>query len=140
MGRGRGADAKIWCVTRSPDEELSAARIRAARVVGDLRAELAAIGESTEAGPDDEHDAEGSTVGYERARVSALLHVAEATLARLDDALERRGAGSYGSCNDCGRAIPVERLLALPGVARCADCASDAAVRLSARPTLRRPP
>lgn len=104
-------------------DELAEARGDAARVVEDLRAELTAIGESTQAGPDDEHDAEGSTVGYERARVAALLRAAEATLDRLDDALERRREGRYGRCVACGKAIVAERLRALPGIDRCTDCA-----------------
>lgn len=138
-GRPREADAKIWHVTGPPDDELRAARVGTASVVEDLRAELAAIGESTAASPDDEHDAEGSTVAYERARVRALLQSAEAALARIDAALERREAGRYGSCTDCGAAIPAERQLALPGVSRCAGCAARA-VRRPWRPrTSRRP-
>ncbi len=119
------------------DEELAAARVDAARVVEDLEQELAAIGESTDAGPDDEHDAEGSTVGFERARVTALLSVARAALARLDAALVRVREGSYGRCSACGGEIPFERLQALPGVAVCARCA---ALRSAPRPAPHRSP
>lgn len=119
----------------APDDELASARDAAARVVDDLRGELAAIGESTDARPDDEHDAEGSTVGYERARVAALLRAAERVLAQLDDAIRRRRDGHYGRCAACGEEIAAERLLALPGVDRCTDCA-----RLPpSHPALRRP-
>jgi DnaK suppressor protein len=114
----------ISCVTNGPGGELEAARDAAKQVVEDLRCELAAIGESTEASPDDEHDAEGSTVGYERARVGALLDSAEARLARIEAAIVRRGEGGYGRCAVCGRAIPAERLAVLPGVDRCAGCAA----------------
>jgi DnaK suppressor protein len=107
-----------------PRDDLATARAGAARVVDDLRAELAAIEESTAQSPDDEHDAEGSTVGYERARVGALLRAVQAVLDRLDDALVREREGRYGSCATCGKEIPAERLLALPGVQRCAACAT----------------
>lgn len=110
----------------TPGDELDTARANASRVVDDLRAELDAIGESTSAGPDDEHDAEGSTVGYERARVSALLSAAEAALGRLDEAVDRRRAGAYGRCAECNEQIAPERLGALPGATRCTRCAARA--------------
>lgn len=108
-------------------ERLERARRDAGSLVEDLRAELIAIGESTETNPDDEHDAEGSTVGYERARVRGLLERAERSLADVDAALARIRAGTYGTCTDCGHAIPPERLAALPTTARCAACAACAA-------------
>lgn len=116
--------AMISRVTTGPEGELEAARDAADRVVEDLRCELAAIGESTEASPDDEHDAEGSTVGYERARVAALLSAAEASLARIEAAIVRRREDDYGRCAVCGRTIPPERLAVLPWVDRCAGCAA----------------
>lgn len=122
-------------MTSSSDDEIASARADAVRVAEDLRRELAAIGESTEAGPDDEHDAEGPTVGYERARVTALLQAVENEIARFDDAIERRREGRYGRCADCDGKIAPERLFALPGVDRCADCARAP----TPHPALRRP-
>jgi DnaK suppressor protein len=121
-------------VTLGGRDGLARARAEAGRVVEDLRSELAAIAESTEAGPDDEHDAEGSTVGFERARVTALLRAAEASLARLDGALERRRLGRYGRCERCGEAIAPERLLAVPGTACCGACARLPGTEASLRP------
>lgn len=40
----------------------------------------------------------------------------------LDTALRRIGDGSYGLCADCGAEIPLERLRAEPGAARCVGC------------------
>lgn len=101
--------------------ELSAAQ----RLVQDLRAELAGILVEQEAHPpDDEHDVEGSSVGYERARVAALLGDAERRLAELEAVGERVAAGAYGSCDGCGGPIGVERLAALPATRRCITCAS----------------
>lgn len=43
-------------------------------------------------------------------------------LRRIDSALERVSAGTYGICIDCGEAIPKERLLAEPTALRCVRC------------------
>jgi len=102
---------------------LEAERQRAEARITDLNQELAAIAETTAEVPDDEHDAEGSTVGYERARVQALLAQAERTLADVVAASERLAGGTYGRCERCGREIPGERLAALPGTRICVDCA-----------------
>ncbi len=44
-------------------------------------------------------------------------------LRSIDKALARIGEGVYGTCDDCGRDIPSERLKALPFSTRCAACA-----------------
>ncbi len=112
-----------------PADPLETARAKAARIVEDLRRDLAAIGESTSSTPDDEHDAEGSTIGYERARVAALLARGEEALRRLDVALDRRRTGEYGRCADCGKTIAPERLVAVPEATRCLHCARREATR-----------
>lgn len=38
---------------------------------------------------------------------------------QIDGALSRMDEGSYGVCVDCGQAIPVDRLQALPFTLRC---------------------
>ncbi len=110
---------------------LAAERERLAAVIGDLRDELAAIAESTAAGPDDEHDAEGSTLAYERARVQALLAHAERA-ARQIEAAAASGPGTAGGddvwpcCARCGQPIAEERLVALPATRICVACAGTA--------------
>ena len=104
---------------------LAADRRAAVARVADLERELAAIAESTAAGPDDEHDAEGSTVGYERARVGSLLAEARRHLSAVDDAMARVASGRFGRCERCGGAIGSERLRALPAATRCVRCASE---------------
>jgi DnaK suppressor protein len=101
---------------------LEAERERLAAVIGDLRDELAAIAESTAAGPDDEHDAEGSTVAYERARVQALLAHAERSAAHIEAAAANMEGGT--TCRHCGQPIAEERLIALPATATCVSCAA----------------
>ena len=40
----------------------------------------------------------------------------------LEAALRRIADGFYGLCTDCGADIPLERLRAEPGAARCVNC------------------
>jgi DnaK suppressor protein len=47
-----------------------------------------------------------------------------ATVADIDQALERLDAGTYGRCAVCGNAIPAERLAAVPWAARCVPCSA----------------
>jgi RNA polymerase-binding transcription factor DksA len=109
-----------------------------ARQVAELSEELGAIFESVSTNPpDDEHDAEGSTVGFERARVSALLDHARSRLSELDAALEQPDAGGLRACEECGLAIPPERLAALPETRRCAACSAQSGQRGPLRPPRR---
>jgi DnaK suppressor protein len=52
----------------------------------------------------------------------ALLQMRGETLARIDAALRRLEAGTYGICGDCQQPIASERLRALPFAARCRPC------------------
>lgn len=45
-------------------------------------------------------------------------------VAELQDALQRLEAGTYGVCVGCGKAIPFERMEALPEADRCVSCVS----------------
>jgi RNA polymerase-binding transcription factor DksA len=44
------------------------------------------------------------------------------TVDAAEAALQRIADGSYGTCRDCGDAIPQARLLAIPAALRCATC------------------
>ncbi len=52
----------------------------------------------------------------------ALLQMRGETLARIDAALRRLEAGTYGVCGDCEQPIASERLRALPFASRCRPC------------------
>ena len=106
-----------------PTTDLAEAARQARRLVADLEAEAAAIAESTAEGPDDEHDVEGSSIGFERLRVAALLGMAEASLRATEEALARQRAGQYGRCLSCHEPIGRDRLDALPTAELCIDCA-----------------
>ena len=114
-------------VATTAAEALANARAVAERLVADLRAELDGIVAAQEADPpDDEHDVEGSSVGFERARVTALLTTAESNLLELRAADERLAAGDYGRCQVCGQAIGDDRLVAMPTTRRCVTCSAPA--------------
>lgn len=88
-----------------------------------LRRSFDDIVDSTELANDDEHDPDGATIAFERAKVTALLRAAEANLAELAAATDRLAAGTYGTCEGCGGAIGDERLHALPTTRSCVRCA-----------------
>ena len=54
-------------------------------------------------------------------RRSADLQV---TIAEIDAALARIDAGTYGTCVQCGAAIPEERLELRPFAGRCVTCST----------------
>jgi len=45
---------------------------------------------------------------------------------QIDAALERLANGTYGICEDCGRAIPMARLTVLPFATQCVRCKEQA--------------
>jgi DnaK suppressor protein len=51
-----------------------------------------------------------------------LLQAKSETLSRIDQALARLDAGTYGSCLECDREISERRLRALPFAIRCQAC------------------
>jgi DnaK suppressor protein len=107
-----------------PDAFLAAELAGARATVADLQRELAGIAESTREVPDDEHDPEGSTIAYERARISALLIRAQQNVSDLLAARERVKNGTYRRCERCDAELPAERLAALPATRTCVACAS----------------
>ena len=78
---------------------------------------------SLDTNADDEHDPEGATIAFEREQVGSLVRQVEEHLRDIDAAVERVGAGTYGVCTVCGRAIPEERLDARPTATKCVGCA-----------------
>jgi DnaK suppressor protein len=106
---------------------LNAERRTAQAHIDALAAEFDDIVAATADGnSDDEHDPEGSTLAFERARVSALLNQQREYLAELERAGNRVADGTYGVCMRCGMAIPPERLAALPAARTCVQCRQPA--------------
>lgn len=46
-------------------------------------------------------------------------------LKKIDFALQRLDAGTYEQCANCGKPIPLERLLAKPSVSLCLACQEE---------------
>jgi DnaK suppressor protein len=67
-------------------------------------------------------DLEQSDAGIQGGIDAALLQMRAETLNRIDEALLRLDAGSYGSCFDCDAQISERRLRALPFAVRCQAC------------------
>lgn len=82
------------------------------------------VAASRDSNADDEHDPEGSTIAFERSQLGALAEQAQTALTEIDAALARVAAGTYATCESCGRPISDERLQARPVVRTCIDCAS----------------
>lgn len=82
------------------------------------------VAASRDSNADDEHDPEGSTIAFERSQVGALAEQASKHLAEIDAALARLEAGTYKTCERCGRSISDERLQARPVARTCITCAS----------------
>lgn len=70
--------------------------------------------------PQDPADAGANLSESERSE--AVLAVARKQRSAVLDALHRIDMGTYGTCLDCGGAVPEGRLEAKPEAARCVAC------------------
>jgi YteA family regulatory protein len=73
----------------------------------------------------DNHLADTATETYDRELDYTLEENSERLLAEIDAALVRIENGTYGTCTNCGKQIPEERLEALPWTTLCIDCQRD---------------
>ena len=69
----------------------------------------------------DNHLADTATDTYDRELEDGIEEDAERLIARIDAALGRIEAGTYGTCDVCGRPIGKERLEAMPYAELCID-------------------
>ncbi|MFF2482907.1 TraR/DksA C4-type zinc finger protein [Paenibacillus sp. NPDC058071] len=74
-----------------------------------------------ELSPIDNHPGDLGTEMFERGKDIALVEQQELHLARIDSALKAMDDGTYGTCIACGKAIPRERLEALPDTLYCLE-------------------
>ena len=70
----------------------------------------------------DEESADAGTFTFERERDLSLGNNIRDLLDKVDAAMKRIDAGTYGTCERCGRAIDKARLRALPYSVLCIDC------------------
>ncbi|MFO7298935.1 MAG: TraR/DksA C4-type zinc finger protein [Actinomycetes bacterium] len=83
----------------------------------------------TEASSDrspDPGNPEASSVKLEYAKELSIEQNSVDLLGKVRHALMRIEAGTYGTCESCGKPIPVERLDALPYATFCVECAARA--------------
>lgn len=62
---------------------------------------------------------DGTTEAVERISTTLTARSIASSLAEVERALEKVDAGTFGVCDVCGDAIPVERLEARPFTSRC---------------------
>jgi len=104
----------------TPHQRLAAERSSTEERLARLRDDFAGVvAASRDTNADDEHDPEGQTIAYERSQTGALIQQAERHLGEIDAALDRVGAGTYGTCETCGKPIAPARLLARPTARTC---------------------
>ena len=70
----------------------------------------------------DNHLGDTATETYDRELGYTLEENSEHVLAEIDAALKRIEDGTYGTCTNCGKEIPEERLEARPWATLCIDC------------------
>jgi len=84
---------------------------------GDLRADLD-FGESF---------ADAAAVTAERTEVMGVVESLKHQLDDVDKALAHIAAGTYGTCDNCGKEIGADRMAFRPESVLCVDCKSQAA-------------
>lgn len=71
------------------------------------------------------HMADQGTDNFDREFALNLVSSEQDALYEIDEALQRVEAGTFGTCESCGRAIEKARLLALPFTRMCVKCKTD---------------
>ncbi len=88
--------------------------------------EEARLTESSSDRSPDPGNAEASSMKLEYAKELSIEQNTLDLLRKAERALEQIDAGTYGTCESCGKAIPVERLEVLPYSTLCVECAGRA--------------
>lgn len=104
-------------------EELHAEASRLDRIRETLTAESAVSDSDRDASSEgaDQHPADAGSEMFERERAVSILQRVDLKLADVNRALQRLEAGTYGSCEACGRPIARARLEARPAARFCLD-------------------
>lgn len=69
----------------------------------------------------DQHPADVATETFEREKDMSIQDSLEHQVDEIDAALERVDEGTYGKCQQCGRDIGDERLVAVPATRFCLE-------------------
>jgi len=117
-------------VTKSPFAKKDLAEIKKRLLVerGELEAQLNELEESSFSTPQSdisgevafgEEYADSGTATFERERDLSIENNVRDLLGKIDTALERIDAGTFGLCERCGKAIEKARIKALPYATLC---------------------
>ena len=107
---------------RRLDEE----RQRLTETLSNLETDLEAQKESLqELSIVDEHQGDIGTETFEREKDLSIVESVRASIEDIDRALARLDAGTYGTCEVCHKAIPDERLEAVPAARLCVEHQAD---------------
>lgn len=74
----------------------------------------------------DPGSAEAGSMKFEYEKELSIERNSADLLSKVEHALKRVAAGTYGICETCGEAIPVARLQVLPYATTCVSCAQKA--------------
>ncbi len=107
-------------------KRLEADKTRLEDMISEYERELeeARMTESSSDRSPDPGNAEASSMKVEYAKELSLEQNTVELLGKVEHALTRIESGNYGLCERCGKAIPLERLDALPYSTLCVECAS----------------
>ena len=86
--------------------------------------EVARLTESSSDRSPDPGNAEASSLKLEYAKELSIEQNTLDLMRKVDHALTRVETGDYGICENCGAAIPIERLDVLPYSTLCVECAA----------------
>jgi DnaK suppressor protein len=100
-------------------------RERLEHLIGEYEVELeqARLTETSAERSPDPGSAEAGSLNFEYEKELSLGQNAADILRKVERALGRVKAGTYGTCETCGQSIPVARLDALPYLTQCVSCA-----------------
>ena len=105
------------------DDELREAREHLEQIDRDTVA--LARDDAQEGGVPANHMADEGSDVYERERLYTVREELRARLEQIESAQQRIAAGTYGTCERCGKSIPRARLEALPYATLCVDCQAE---------------
>ena len=109
---------ETWRVDRTQlRRQLETRRTELTEEVQRLRARIRELGSEPAGAVSEDDPLEGDLD-------ASLIDIANATLRRIDVALERLSNGSYGRCTRCRGAIAEARLVAMPFAVCCRRCES----------------
>lgn len=107
--------------------DLDAARERLLQMRRELDSSVSTLeaegaGTGSELSSADQHPADAATDLQDADRQVAVMEAAADQREQVEAALARIADGSYGTCVNCGKPLPEERLEARPEAARCVSC------------------